>query len=154
MKARIEKICSLITPAKTLADIGCDHGKVSEYIVRRGLAETLIVNDISSASLQKAQTRLSRIPHQTAVVYACCDGAQLTAHPIDCAVIAGFGGRTLLRIIQSLLPPAAVLAPQNFQDGLRRGITELGYTIQTDCLVTDNKKPYQILRIARITDNG
>ena len=52
---RIDAICTLIEPCKTLIDVGCDHGLVSLYALKIGV-EKVIASDISEGSLNKART--------------------------------------------------------------------------------------------------
>ena len=50
---RIDMLCSLLERANTFADVGCDHGYCSEYMLKNGLCERAILSDISKGSLQK-----------------------------------------------------------------------------------------------------
>ncbi|MCL2797273.1 MAG: class I SAM-dependent methyltransferase [Firmicutes bacterium] len=151
---RLQTICSLIPRSSVIADVGCDHGKISEYIVKNGLAQVLIVNDISAPSLEKAKKRLasceSRMNKEN-IWYYCCDGVELAdladGIGINCAVIAGMGGREILRILETGIAETVILAPQNFADGVRKGLWELGYRVETDILVQDNNKFYDVLHI-------
>jgi len=161
---RLQTICSLIPLSPVIADIGCDHGKISEYIIKNGLAQRLIVNDISAPSLEKAKKRLICIPQENIhAEFVCCDGADMLQYNIGCAIIAGMGGREILRILASVMPEIAVLAPQNYGVGVRYGVWELGYRADADILVCqkqgktglcsrcgcENHKFYDVLRIKK-----
>ena len=39
---RIETLCSLLTAAKSFADVGCDHGYCTEYMLKSGLCEKAV----------------------------------------------------------------------------------------------------------------
>ena len=157
---RIEAIGSLIPKCPVIADIGCDHGKISEYIIQNNLAEQrLTVNDISAASLEKARKNLGSLlvsdlscRPPCSITFLHKDGAKLPKG-IDCAVIAGMGGREILRILQGTVPKCAVVSPQSFQEGLRRGFWQInrrvGYCIDADMTVLDNGKFYDVIRIVR-----
>ncbi|MDE6293893.1 MAG: class I SAM-dependent methyltransferase, partial [Clostridiales bacterium] len=58
MSERLDLIKSLIVPAKIIADVGCDHGRIAEYCANSGVAELVIASDISGKCLQKARTLL------------------------------------------------------------------------------------------------
>jgi len=151
---RLKTVCALIENAPVIADIGCDHGKVSEYIVKNQLAQCLIVNDVSAPSLAKAKKLLEKYDadgsgNAPKLEYRCCDGAQLSAlfpKPIHTVVIAGFGGRELLKIVEALKPETAVLEPQTAAKELRQGLYALGYIVDADVCVYDKRKFYDVLR--------
>ena len=50
---RLTAIATLIKGG-TVADVGCDHGKLGYYLVSTDRAERVIATDISAPSLQKA----------------------------------------------------------------------------------------------------
>ena len=56
---RIETLCSLLTAAEIFADVGCDHGYCTEYMLKSGLCKKAVFSDISRGSLKKAETLLA-----------------------------------------------------------------------------------------------
>ena len=56
---RIDTLCSLLVKAETFADVGCDHGYCSEYMLKNDLCARAILSDISKGSLAKAETLLA-----------------------------------------------------------------------------------------------
>ena len=56
---RIDILCSLLTPAKVFADVGCDHGYCTEYMLQKELCERAIFSDVSKGSLAKAEALLA-----------------------------------------------------------------------------------------------
>ena len=56
---RIDTLCSLLAPAKVFADVGCDHGYCTEYMLENGLCEKAIFSDVSKGSLAKAEKLLA-----------------------------------------------------------------------------------------------
>ena len=57
---RIEKLCSYLSPCKTFADVGCDHGYCTLYALKNGLCESAVVSDISEKCLDKARVLLDK----------------------------------------------------------------------------------------------
>ncbi|MBQ9710013.1 MAG: tRNA (adenine(22)-N(1))-methyltransferase TrmK, partial [Clostridia bacterium] len=55
MTKRLQTLLSALTPCRKLADVGCDHGYLSKAALDSGLAEAVVVSDISSPSLEKAK---------------------------------------------------------------------------------------------------
>ncbi|MCL2848072.1 MAG: class I SAM-dependent methyltransferase [Firmicutes bacterium] len=159
LQTRLQTICSLIPKACVIADVGTDHGLVSEFIVRNKLCDTLIVNDISKQSLQKAIDRLGKFEinnnvgvniARPQIMFINCCGSEITAKinlKIDCAVIAGMGGKEILKIMNSLMPKQAVLSPQKNVDVVRSELIAMGYEIVEDLEIIDKKKRYSIMLI-------
>ncbi len=151
---RLNAICSLIHGCNCIADIGCDHGKVSEFIFSSKLCDKLIVNDISDKSIQKAKIRLTTAlqndaTNKTEVEFITADGACLKDNAIDCAIIAGVGGYIVCDIIKSLSCQSFVISPQNYVHGVRELACELGYQITYDKTVHENGKFYDIIKITK-----
>jgi len=153
---RLQTICSLIPKVEVIADIGTDHGMVAEFIIKNNLCNTLIVNDISKLSLQKAVDRLSKFDTVVAginrpkIIFADCCGSEVTHKTniqIICAVIAGMGGKEILKIMEGLKPQEAVLSPQKNVDIVRVELVEMGYSIIEDLEITDKKKRYNIIKV-------
>ena len=149
---RINTICSYVPTADTIADIGADHGKVSAFIYRHGLAKNLIVNDISVASLEKAKRLFSKhkINDNVNLQFICADGIELeklTNKKIDCAIIAGMGGGEIKKILTALKPKAAILDPRKNITELKESLKDLNYTIKSEEEITDKKRKYKILYI-------
>lgn len=52
MSKRIEKLVELFPGARSVADIGCDHGYTSILLAKAGKAEKIIACDIGQAPLE------------------------------------------------------------------------------------------------------
>jgi len=153
---RLDTICSLIYKVTTIADIGCDHGKVSEFIYSNNLATNLIVNDISPNSISKAKRSLCKnsANNNTKISFIECDGADLNNYidkPIDLAIIAGMGGHEIIKIISNLMPSAAILDPRNCQLELRTALIVLGYIPKDDICVKEDNRFYDIVFVEKST---
>jgi len=147
---RIDSICKLITKHGIIADIGCDHGKVSAYIVKNNLADVLIVNDISAPSLDKARQRLDKINCRGGnlppdIKFLCCDGAELQKD-LDLAIITGVGGKNIGEIVQAITPQNLIVSPQKNAPELRQTLIQLGYQCVYDEVITDKKKSYILMK--------
>ena len=86
------------------ADIGCDHGFVTAYLLRQRPELSMIAGDISEASLAKARILLSQAGLESQVQTICGDGLSvLDGQPqMDVILIAGMGGRTILEILRQI----------------------------------------------------
>ena len=142
MSERLKLIESLILPADTVADVGCDHGKVAAFCVQSGIAKHVIASDISAFSLQKARDLIGSASN---VSFACCDGI---AYECDEAVISGMGGSLVCDILCAAvrLPETLVVSAHTDHEKVRKCLLSLGYGIDKDVPILDKNKFYAVIR--------
>lgn len=75
---RIEAALALIGKADTVADIGCDHGRLTAALLQRGVCSRVVASDVSARSLQKAKDLIGhiglndRVSFASATAFRCC----------------------------------------------------------------------------------
>ena len=140
---RIDTLCALLTPAKTFADVGCDHGYCSEYMLKNGLCEKAILSDISKGSLAKAEVLLAPYIRAGKAVSVLGDGFSGVPKDTDEVLIAGMGGSEIVHILSDeksgFLPKRFVLQPMHDGEKLRRYILANGGVIERDFTFFDGK---------------
>lgn len=148
MTGRLAVIRSLITPARVIADVGCDHGLIAKYCVESGICERVIASDISGACLNKAKSALSAYKN---VTFRVCDGID---YECDEAVVAGMGGLLISSILEKAksLPKTVVLCPHRDADIVRRTLIRLRYSIDSDIITEERDKLYFVIRAERRDD--
>ena len=132
---------------KSLADIGCDHGKVSVECLLTGKVERLIACDVSPKSLQKA-VDLAKQLQVDGIEFRVGDGLQvINDGEVDCVVIAGMGGKEIMSILSSIPQgiKRLVLSPHRNTIELRRFLSERNIYIAKDCVVKDGAKFYDVI---------
>lgn len=82
-----------------VADIGTDHGYLSESLSKQDYIEKIIATDISSKSLSKLK-KLIEIEGLTKIETAVGDGLEPVANA-DISVIAGIGGWEIINILKN-----------------------------------------------------
>lgn len=140
---RIDAICTLIEPCKTLIDVGCDHGLVSLYALKIGV-EKVIASDISEGSLNKARTLIG---DDERAKFTLSDGFKNISEKVDCAVISGMGGLKIMEILSGIdYKPTLILGAQHNVYELRKYLIESGYEIEKDFCFFDRGKYYDFIR--------
>ena len=143
MITRIDAVCSLILPGKSLADIGCDHGLVAKYALDHGV-KSVIAADVSEKSLNKARELLSGRQNVRFVV---SDGFDSIDKRVEQAVIAGMGGSKIVELIDRLdYRPSLILGAQSDRRKLREYLVTHGYKITRDFCFYDRGKYYDFIR--------
>ena len=140
---RIKTLCSLLKKAHTFADVGCDHGYCSEYVLKNGLCEKVILSDISKGSLQKAQTLLADFIEDGKAVAVLGNGFYGVPKDTQEVLIAGMGGSEIVSILSDkkhgFMPKRFVFQPMHDAEKLRRYILENGGYIEKDYTFQDVK---------------
>ena len=151
---RLSEIVKLCGKAKRIADVGCDHGKVLAELAKNK-AEFLVATDISEPSVKKAEALLTELNFKNFSVRV-GDGCQtLTdADKLDVIVIAGMGGMEIIEILTNatIKLKTLVLQPQNNVIKLRQFLTDNNFYIQTDKVVEDKGKFYNIIKVVKTNE--
>lgn len=133
MNGRIGAVCAALPRADVFADIGCDHGYMTHYMLRNGLCRKAYISDVSSKSLGKAEKLLSRYISAGTCIPVVADGLEGLPEPCDLVLIAGLGGEEIVKILEkSALPARFVLQPMRSSEKLRRFLAERGAHLERD----------------------
>lgn len=112
------------------ADIGSDHAFLPAYLLRRRIVQKLIVVEKTLGPYNNSIQALSRLP--TAEVRL-GDGLEpLSPGEVDCLTMTGFGGRSMLRILEAhpeRCPDRIVLQPNNSAEALREWGQHSGFKV-------------------------
>ncbi len=140
---RIDTLCSLLAPAKVFADVGCDHGYCTEYMLKNGLCARAIFADVSKGSLAKAEALLAPFVREGRAKSALGDGFFGVPDDVDEVLIAGMGGSEIVSILSDekhgFMPKRFVFQPMHDSEKLRRYVVERGGYIERDFTFQDGK---------------
>ncbi len=147
---RLQAVMDLVPQGMPVADIGCDHGQLSCALLQRGTPWVSAV-DISEPSLQKACRLAEKLAVSDRMLTRKGDGLEDLEAGIGVVVIAGLSAHTMEAILRRSLDTARrvgclVLQPMQDMEGLRRSLMELGFTIDDEDMVYENRRYYPMLR--------
>lgn len=151
MNGRLKEICARIRPCGVFADIGCDHGYVSQYVAAHSLAEKVYFTDVSAECLAKAEKLLAPFVAEGKAEGALGNGMRALPVRPDEALIAGMGGEEIVNIL-SASPFAAdrlILQPMKNTDKVRRFLAENGWKTEEDVVFSSGGKFYDLLTAGR-----
>jgi len=153
-RERLDCAIELLFGARVVADVGCDHGRLSCALIQRNVAERCIAIDISEPSLKKAERLIRQIGAQDRIETRLGDGLMpLIAGEADALAILGMGG-TLMTEILAVNPPLmgakkCVLQPMRAAEDIRRWLYERNYPVLRDCVVLDAGRYYQVFSVGQ-----
>lgn len=137
---RIKTLCEELEECESFADVGCDHGYCTQYMLDRCLCRRAIVSDISPASLKKAETLLKAYLIEGALTSVCCDGLKEIPKDTSLVLIAGMGGHEITEILKrDFIPEKFVFQPMKNSEELRRYLVSSGCRIISDYTFRDGK---------------
>jgi tRNA (adenine22-N1)-methyltransferase len=147
---RLAAIAALIPPDCAVADIGADHGLLSRHLAARGQRVIAIEHNAGPyAALRQRSAGLPGLELRQG------DGlGPLAPGEVDCAVMAGMGARTMLRILAGAPRQAAalsrlVLQPQTEAWRLAEGLVALGWARELEQEVEEQGRRYLLSRWQR-----
>ena len=146
LSKRLQTVANLVS-GNIVADIGCDHGKLAEYLLENSVVKKMIVSDISAPSLQKAIDLLCISNYNFEAI--CCDGLQgYQGKDIDQCIISGMGGDEIMHIISNspIQINSFILSPQHNNIDVKKFMLNAGYNIDYDIIIKDKGKFYNIFR--------
>lgn len=148
---RLEAAREALLPYRSIADIGCDHGKLSATLASAESVERVIASDISAESLDKARSLAARRHLEEKLLCREGNGFSVLA-PGECeaAAVLGMGGEEMVRML-SLSSGIAhsfrlmVLQPMSGMEELRGFLYGNGYSVVSEKLVQEGRRIYQLL---------
>ena len=153
-RERLNCAIELLRGANTVADIGCDHGRLCCALIQQGAANRCIAVDISAPSLLKADRLIRKTGLGDRVETRLGDGlSPLAVGAVDAIAILGMGG-TLMTQILNVTPPLlgakkCILQPMRAAEDIRRWLYERNYPVLEDRVVLDAGRHYQMFSVGQ-----
>ncbi|MDE6585892.1 MAG: class I SAM-dependent methyltransferase [Clostridia bacterium] len=147
---RIKKLCSYLESCTTFADVGCDHGYCTEYMLKNNLCARAVISDISDKCLDKAKTLLKDYIQNGQVSSVCCFGLEDISKDTELVLIAGMGGEEIVSILKnSFIPRKFVFQPMKNCRAVREYLLSSGAEITADEVFESGGKFYFVLKGTR-----
>lgn len=153
LSKRMQVNADLCSKGGVVADIGCDHGYLSIYLVQSGKKECAIAMDVRPGPLSKAKENVSAYCLEDKITFRLSDGLEkLSPNEADTVIIAGMGGPLMEEILKKGHDVAAcckelILQPQSDIPHFRRFLMEEGYLFLEEECVLDEGKYYFPMRV-------
>ncbi len=147
---RLSAVASLVKGG-SVADIGCDHGKLAYFLVSTDRAKKVVATDISEQSLKKARDLVLENGADELVDIRLGDGlAPIKSGEVDTVVIAGLGGDVISEIISRAHEDGKrfegyILSPNTHPEKVRRTLMSVGQKIYFDSAVECAGKLYTVI---------
>lgn len=148
LSKRLLMLADMVTPGNRLADVGCDHGFLDIYLVRKKICPGAIAMDVRQGPLAGAEKHIREYGLGGYIETRLSDGlAQYHAGEADTLVCAGMGGRLMERILEDGMEKARemrelILQPQSELPRFRRFLRDAGFAVVCEDGVYEDGKYY------------
>ncbi len=153
LSERMQMVANMVSKGNILADIGCDHGFVSIYLVKNNICPRVIAMDVNEGPLLRAKEHIKEHDLASYIDVRLSDGMEkLQPEEADSILIAGMGGRLVIKILTECMDKAKalreiILQPQSELHLVRQFLTDNGFHILQEDMVKDNGKFYPAMRV-------
>ena len=144
---RIEEIANMVKKGMVLADIGTDHAFLPIMLVKKGICPKAYACDITAGPLSIAAKNIASEGLDDQIKTVLSDGFDYVPKDVECVVIAGMGGHTVMGILDRAGRrledlKQIVVEANNDTDVLRGWISDHGYTIEDEVMIRDRNHDY------------
>lgn len=154
LSKRLGCVVGMVEKGAVVADIGCDHGFVSIYLIQAGLADKVFALDVRMGPLSRAIEHIQRYGLSDQIETRLSDGMQAlnVEDGVDTIILAGMGGRLMQDILEAgfmrnLKPEHLILQPQSHQQNLRAFLRNEGYEIKKEDMILEDGKFYPVISV-------
>lgn len=150
LSKRLSLALDMLSGSSSVADIGCDHGRLACALVQQQAAARVIATDIAEAPLQRARELVSRTGLEASVELRRGDGlGALLPGEVEAISLLGMGGTLMARLLEEADEPfqgakRIVFQPMRAVEDIRRYLYVSGCHILEDRLVLDGGRIYQV----------
>lgn len=150
LSERLSAVASLVKPGSRIADIGCDHGYVTAYLVSGGTAVSAVAADVNIGPLRSCQSLIDSMGLGSFVDVRLCNGLDgIGEDECDTVIIAGMGGELIASILEKcpyIKSKELVLQPMTHPEAVRRFLFENAFEIERDIIVSEGRRSYCVIR--------
>ena len=157
LSPRLMACCDFVAPGDRVADIGCDHGYLSIYLLTRGIAKSVYACDVNEAPLQSAVKNAVRFGVRDQISFYLSDGVKNVPRDFDTLVCAGMGADTMVSILEAApwLKDGRyrlILQCQSKRELLRAYLSGSGWHIQKETVLRDGRFLYTVMEAVYAPD--
>lgn len=150
LSERLSAVASLVKPGSRIADIGCDHGYVTAYLVSGGTAVSAVAADVNIGPLRSCQSLIDSMGLGSFVDVRLCNGLDgIGEDECDTVIIAGMGGELIASILEKcpyIKSKELVLQPMTHPEAVRKFLFENAFEIERDIIVAEGRRSYCVIR--------
>lgn len=145
-------VADIVPHCDLIADVGCDHGYLSIYLLENSIADYVYAMDVNPGPLSRAKANIEKYGYSQSIETILSDGLKaLSGRPIPQAcLICGMGGPLGLRLLYDSRELVAnmnrvFVQLQSDIPLVRYQLKEWGFTILNESMCFDEGKYYFVI---------
>lgn len=157
LSKRLQAVADMVEPGSIVADVGCDHGYVSMYLIQNGISPRVLAMDVNRGPLERAREHVQEAGLSEYIELRLSDGLKALGWKENCEpeadtlLTAGLGGRLAVRILEDSADKVcrmkwAILQPQSEIWLVRQKLRKMGYSITDENMIFEEGKYYTVIR--------
>ena len=160
LSKRLQALADMVTPGHIVADVGCDHGFVSIYLIQSGIAPKVFAMDVRKGPLERAQEHIQAYNLTEQIETRLSDGlTAMQPGEADALVCAGMGGPLMIKILTEGKAVAdkmqeLILQPQSELQEFRQFLREHSLAIVEEKMILEEGKYYPMMRVQKADVSG
>lgn len=153
LSKRMQTLADLVSANDVFADIGCDHGFLSIYLVQSKKTKKAIAMDVRPGPLSRAREHVQQAGLQDVIELRLSDGLEkLSEGEAKSILISGMGGPLMEGILRrgekvAQMADELILQPQSEIPEFRRFLTESGYVFLDENICVEDGKYYFFMKV-------
>lgn len=152
LSKRLQACCRFVKQGDRIADIGCDHGYLSIYLLKEGIASSAIAADVNEMPLQSAVINAEKYDVWEKISFYLSDGVRNIPRDFDAMVCAGMGADTMVSILEAAQwlrseQYRLILQCQSKAPMLRQYLSDHGWYIAEESVLRDGRFLYTVMEV-------
>ncbi len=151
LSRRLRTAAAYVRDHSVAADVGCDHGKLSAFLLKSGRADYVYATDIREQPLEKAAALLSSGEFEGRYECVLTDGLKgLPGERITDVIISGLGDDVIEHVIIDAPwlknnEKQLILVPSSRHEKVRSFLKREGFQIKGETAVFEKKHCYTVI---------
>jgi len=152
LSSRLQACAAFVKKGDRIADIGCDHGYLSLYLLNSGLASFAVAADVNEMPLQSARLNAEKYGCCDKISFHLSDGVQNIPRDFDTMICAGMGADTIISILTAAPwlksdSYRLILQCQSKTPMLRKFLSDNGWYIVEEQVLRDGRFLYTVMNV-------
>lgn len=152
LSKRLLACSQFVRPGDRVADVGCDHGYLSIYLLQNQIAASVIASDINKGPLQSAVSNAEKYGVSDHIRFYLSDGVRNIPREFDCMICAGMGGDTMISILEAApwlqnKQYRLILQCQSKTPLLRKYLSDKSWNISREIIIRDGRFLYSVMEV-------
>lgn len=154
LSKRLRMLADMVTVGSRVADVGCDHGFLSIWLVQAGVSPRVLAMDVRKGPLAAAREHVEAYGLGDYIETRLSDGLKsFEAGEAETLVCAGMGGRLMERILTESMDKAKrftelILQPQSELWEFRMFLRREGFEVLQEEAVCEDGKFYFAMKVS------